>query len=372
MSRKTRMSAGNKFTLGLFAPNCDGGMAITTAPERWRATWDNNRALARLADEVGLEFLLPVARWIGFGGRSEFQRNSLETLTWAEGVLSESKRLMAFGTIHAPLIHPIVAAKQMATIDHVSDGRFGVNVVCGWNDPEFRMFGLVQREHDDRYAYGQEWLDVVRTLWRSEEPTSFNGEYFQLPDLIGRPGPWGDTEPPMMNAGFSEAGRDFASRNCDFLFTTFVDHDQGRKDVAEIKRATKQKYNLSIDLLTVAYVICRPTTKEAQAFHDYYAAEVADGEATDRLIELQGLHAKSFPPDFDFQAFRQRFAGGHGSYPIIGTPDEVAAEIARLSEDGYSGMAFSLVDYLAELPYLGEELIPRLEALRLREPESRG
>ena len=74
MRRVTRMSSGNTLKLGLFAPNCDSGMAITTVPERWNATWDNNLALARLADEVGLEFLLPVARWIGFGGTSQFQR----------------------------------------------------------------------------------------------------------------------------------------------------------------------------------------------------------------------------------------------------------------------------------------------------------
>lgn len=55
------------FQLGLFSPNTESGLAITTAPERWRATWNNNLRLAQLADEVGLDFLLPVARWIDWG-----------------------------------------------------------------------------------------------------------------------------------------------------------------------------------------------------------------------------------------------------------------------------------------------------------------
>jgi FMNH2-dependent dimethyl sulfone monooxygenase len=366
VGRTTRMSSGNTLKLGLFAPNCDGGMAITNVPERWKATWENNLALARLADEAGLEFLLPVARWIGFGGNSEFQRQSLETLTWAEGVLAHTRDLMAFGTIHAPMIHPIVAAKQIATIDHVSAGRFGVNVVCGWNDPEFKMFGMTQRAHDDRYGYGQEWLDVIRTIWRSEDPVDFEGSFFKLPGLIGRPGPFGGTEPALMNAGFSPAGRDFAQRNCEFLVTSFVDHERGRADVLEITARARSEYGRDVGVFAVAYIVCRPTRAEAQEYHHHYANEQADWDATDRLIELQGLHAQSFPPGFDFQAFRQRFSGGHGGYPIIGDPDDVADELTRISATGFSGLAFTLVDYLGELPYLRDEVLPRLVARGLR------
>ena len=71
----------NRFKLGLFSPNCSGGMAITTVAERWQASWANNLALAQLADEVGLEFLLPIARWTGYGGATDFQGDSLETIT---------------------------------------------------------------------------------------------------------------------------------------------------------------------------------------------------------------------------------------------------------------------------------------------------
>src|SRR5260221_11425711 len=64
----------NKLKLGFFSPNCSGGMSVTKVPERWVNSWDNNIRLAKLADEAGIEFLLPIARWIGYGGRTASPR----------------------------------------------------------------------------------------------------------------------------------------------------------------------------------------------------------------------------------------------------------------------------------------------------------
>ena len=166
-------------------------MAITAAPENWRPTWENNIQVARKADEAGLEFLLPIGRWRGYGGKADFQGVSFETVTWAAGLLSTTSRCTVFGDDPRTHIHPIVAAKQMATVDLQSGGRFGLNLVCGWNEDEFQMFGQEQREHDERYEFGQEWLDAVRTLWREEGPVDFEGRFFDLPGLIGRPEPSG-------------------------------------------------------------------------------------------------------------------------------------------------------------------------------------
>ena len=74
-----------------------------------------------------------------------------------------------FGTVHAPLFHPIIAAKQFVTADHISHGRFGLNIVVGWNEDEFQMFGVTQREHEQRYEYAQDWIDAVKSAWGPEE-----------------------------------------------------------------------------------------------------------------------------------------------------------------------------------------------------------
>ena len=67
-----RMHSGNRFKLGLFAVNCSGGLTMTKAPERWEASWGNNLEAARISEEAGLEFILPVARWHGYRGETHF------------------------------------------------------------------------------------------------------------------------------------------------------------------------------------------------------------------------------------------------------------------------------------------------------------
>jgi dimethylsulfone monooxygenase len=367
MARRNSMFNGNALKLGLFAPNCKGGLAITTVPESWEATWPNNLALAQMADEAGIEFILPIARWKGYEGPSRFEEESLETLTWATGLLSQTRNISVFATVHAPMVHPIVAAKQMVTIDHISGGRFGLNVVCGWNQDEFEMFGKEQLEHDERYVYGQEWLDVVRLIWRSEERTDFDGRYFHLSGLIGRSAPY-EGEPILVNAGFSPAGRAFAERNCDFLLTSLVDLESARDDVLSIN-ASAARLGRDIGVLGTAFVVCRPTEAEAREYHHYYAVEHGDWEAAERLMTGMGLHARSFPAEH-YQQFRERFTSGHGTYPLVGTPDQVADELERIAETGMTGLAFGLVDFLAELPYFCDEVLPRLEAKGVRSAAS--
>ena len=119
----------NKFKLGVFSTNADGGLAITTVPERWRASWDDNLNAAGIADRAGLEFLLPIARWRGFGGRTKVREWSFETFTWAAGLAAVTQQIGLFMTVHVPLVHPVYAAKSLATVDHISHGRAGLNIV---------------------------------------------------------------------------------------------------------------------------------------------------------------------------------------------------------------------------------------------------
>jgi alkanesulfonate monooxygenase SsuD/methylene tetrahydromethanopterin reductase-like flavin-dependent oxidoreductase (luciferase family) len=360
------MFNGNKLKLGLFSPNCSGGMAVTTVPERWEASWDNNLALGRLADEAGIEFLLPIARWIGYGGSTDFQGETLETITWASALLASTRRISVFATAHTAFTHPIVAAKQFATMDQVGHGRFGLNVVCGWNKPEYDMFGIpLPSEHTARYAFGQEWFDIVTRIWESDAPFDWDGDFFHLRQVHGAPKPFGGTRPPVMNAGSSTEGREFAARNADFLFTVLIDIAQGAADVESIKERARTGYDRDIDVFTTSYVVCRPTAQEARDYHAHYVDENADWPAVDRLMELQGLHAKSFPPEA-FALFRNRFAAGHGVYPLIGDPDQVADELEKISGAGFAGTTLAFVNYLDELPFFVSEVLPRLEAKGLR------
>ena len=362
---RTTMFNGNKLKLGIFSPNCSGGMAVTKVPERWDASWENNLKLAQMADEAGIEFLLPIARWKGYGGETDFEGSTLETITWACGLLAKTRRITVFGTVHAPLVHPIFAAKQMVTVSHVSEGRFGLNIVCGWNQDEFEMFGIAQREHDTRYEYGQEWWDVVQKIWRENVPFDYEGRFIKLKNVIGKPKPY-KWRPVVMNAGSSTAGRAFGAKNCDFLFTVLIDLEKGKQDVQRTKEIAAG-FGRTVDIFTTSYVVLRPTRKEAQEYHEYYTTKMGDQVAADHLMELQGLHAQSSPAEA-FKSIRQRFFGGHGVYPLIRDPDDVAAELAKISAAGFIGTTITFVNYLDEFPYFRDEVLPRLERLGLRQP----
>jgi alkanesulfonate monooxygenase SsuD/methylene tetrahydromethanopterin reductase-like flavin-dependent oxidoreductase (luciferase family) len=366
LGERLAMYNRNTLKLGLFGENCSSGRAATKVPERWPATWEGNLALARMADEAGIDFLLPIGRWKGYGGETNFEGSTWETVTWACGLLAQTQRITVFGTIHAPLVHPVFSAKQFVTADHIGRGRFGVNVVCGWNQDEFDMFGAQQLEHDARYEQGQEWINVIQQLWEREEPFDFDGTYYRLKGLHAQPKPYGGTRPIIMNAGSSPAGRGFALRNGDYLFSPLRAIEQGAQEVTELKRRARE-LGREVGVFTAGYVVCRPTKREAEEYHRYYAEENGDWGAVDHLVEMGGRFSQSLRPEV-YQQLRIRFAGGYGGYPFVGDPDTVAAEMAKVSAAGYTGLAFSLVNYLDEFPFFRAEVLPRLERLGLRVP----
>ena len=212
------MHNANALKIGLFGANCSSARTATLVPERWLARWPDCLEMARIADDAGIDFILPIGRLKGYGGASNFHCTTFETMTWACGLLAATRRITIFGTVHAPLFPPLIAAKELVTADHIGEGRFGLNLVCGWNEGEFEMFGATLRDHDARYAYAQEWLDIVKLAWSPREDFDFAGQYFTLKGIRAKPKPYGGTRPLIMNAGASATGQAFAIRNCDALF----------------------------------------------------------------------------------------------------------------------------------------------------------
>ncbi len=335
--------------------------------ERWQATWENNAALAAQADAAGIEFMLPIARWRGYGGVTDFQHSTLETITWACGLLASTRRLSVFGTVHVPLVHPIFAAKQFVTADLISRGRFGINIVCGWNQDEFDMFGAEQREHDARYEYADEWFSIIEGLWSNATPFDFAGRYFKLSKVVGDPKPFDNTRPIVMNAAASAAGRMFSIRHGDVLFTTVLELSGATKHVEDIKSLARHNGNERLEVFTHAYVVCRRTRREAEEYHRHYAIEGADWDAVDHLAKMQGLHTQGRAPELR-DKLKFRIAGGHGGLPIVGDPDDVASKLAEVADAGFAGCTITFVDYLGEFPFFKECVLPRLEQAGLRHP----
>jgi len=361
------MFNNNRLKLGIFSANCSSGITAVTVPERWEATWDNNVAIAQKADAAGIECMVPVARWRGYGGETDFQKDTFETLTWATGLLGATRHMTVFGTVHVPLIHPIFAAKQLVTADHVGKGRMGLNIVAGWNFSEFDMFGEAPLEHDERYAYAQEWWDIVKGIWREEGPFGFKGDHFDLKDIVGDPKPYQGERLVTMNAGASPVGREFGAGNFDFLFTPLRDPATATEEVAEAKALAAAAGN-TLHVFALSLIVCKPTQKEAEDYYDYACRQNRDEAAVEKLLAIRGLEADKLDPNF-LEMMRDRLVG-HGLYPIVGDPDHVAGELAKLTDMGFDGTSISWVNYLEEFDIFADEVLPRLERMGLREPFS--
>jgi len=367
LASRRAMHGSNKLQIGLFGANCSSGRAVTLVPERWSGNWTDNKKLAVMSDDAGIDFLLPIGRWKGYGGDTDYQGTTLETITWATGLLGATKRITVFGTVHAPIFNPVVAAKEMVTADHIGEGRFGLNIVVGWNEGEFDMFGVEQRAHEHRYEYAQEWIDVIKMIWSDKEDFDFAGKYLHMKGIKGKPKPVGGTRPVIMNAGASPTGQAFAVKNCDafFLQASRTSLDETAQRVRRAKEAAHAQ-GREIGCYTVGVVTCRPTKKEAEDYFHHCIVERADWNAVDSILAMKDISPQTVPME-EFLKQRSGYAQGMGGLPIVGDPDLVASQLADLSKAGLTGIAISLVNYLAELPYFVDEVCGRLERMGLRQ-----
>jgi hypothetical protein len=139
--------------LGSFSTNLSGGGTISKMSGLLKAEWPATKELARLADDMKFEAIVPVGRWKGFGGETNFNGEGFEVFAWAAGLSEATSYSSVFATSHIPTVHPLFAAKQAAAIDHIGGGRFTLNLVTGWFVPEMDMFGI------------SFWITTAATTW---------------------------------------------------------------------------------------------------------------------------------------------------------------------------------------------------------------
>ncbi len=363
----------NRFKLGIFSANCDGGLTMSLAPERWKADWDDIVAMTQIADAAGLEFILPVAKWRGYQGKANIYGRSFETLTHGAALGAVTKRIAIFSTVHVPLVTPAFGAKAIATIDHVTHGRAGLNIVCGWNQAEFDLHG-VTIDPETRYDHGLEWFQIWAKLLEGGPEFDWDGRFFKLKRLQTDPVSVQRPRPPVMSAGFSPKGRDFAARAADVLFLNVTELDQLPALLADVAQHMG-RYQRTISVFTMGHVVCRPTRRQAEEYFYYFAEEMADTEGQDyyrrnRGVTVPGVDAAPIARPLENRFTRaggKRYAGGYpGAYPFVGSPDDVVEEMARMSAAGLAGCTVAFVDYLREIPFFVQEVLPRLERLGLR------
>jgi FMNH2-dependent dimethyl sulfone monooxygenase len=356
--------------LGLFLPIQSGGWSPSSLPRSTSWEFDYNARLTQRAEELGFDLVFGLAQWMGKGGTGgaiHFREQSLDPFITATSLAAITQRIILISTIHILYgsWHPLYLAKFGATIDHISHGRWGLNVVTGFVPSEARMFGNEQIAHDTRYVMASEFTEMMKVLWASNENLSVEGRYWRLIDAFVTPKPrFG--RPLLVNATGSPAGIAYAAKHSDLVFITSPGGGQ-----ADAALATLPKHNdeikskaaeLEREVKTIInpMIICRPTEQEARAYYDSIVA-AADVEAIEGFIgrRLSG-DAKGWKTDLG--AYR---AVG-GNMQIVGSPTQIVERFLQLKKAGCDGVQLTFFDFAADLEFFGSEVLPLMKQAGLR------
>jgi dimethylsulfone monooxygenase len=345
-------------SLGLFMPNCSNAYSISTykpEPDDW--TYEANARIAHAAEAAGFDFLFPVAKWKGYGGKTDYLGTSLETMTWAGALLATTRRIQVFSTVHVPIFHPLVAAKMGATLDHIGKGRWGLNVVSGWSEREFGMMGIEVLPHGERYARTAAYIEIVKGLWTCE-PGAFEHEskWYRIRGGWVMPQPTRKPHPPIANAGVSEDARELVARLCDWAFISPPSVEACAGLTADI-RARAARYGRTVKCCCYPFVLWRDTEREAN-------------DERRRIIEQMDREAAGnwahglLPQSGSFDNFTlEMFAVGGGALPLIGTREQVAETLDRLYRSGMDGLLMVFLSYYEDTLRFEREIMPLLRQL---------
>jgi dimethylsulfone monooxygenase len=361
--------APNKLILGLFLPMQEGAWSPSRAPRSTSWTFDYLAQCTRQAEDLGFDLAFGLAQWMskgGYGGEMRFREHELDPIIVNTALAAMTKRIVLINTVHLLYAwHPLHLAKFGAALDHISGGRWGVNVVTGYKPSEYRMFGLDMIEHDLRYDMADEFTTLLERLWAEDENLTFEGRWWKTEKAFLAPRP-GTRRPFLVNAASSGAGLAYAAKHSDLIFITSpggADPAKAYETLPPVNARIKDlaaSYGRKVKTIINPHVICRPTEREAQ-------------EAYRRILE----HEDPVAAD----NFVQTFAGGDtkswrghsraqwvigGNVHLVGTPEQIVEGFLKLQAAGCDGVQVNFFDYLPDLAYFGETVIPMMKQAGLR------
>ena len=370
MTSSNPLFNANRLKLGIFGTNGKGG-AQTLAPELYRPTWENSIRTAQIADRAGFEAIVAYARWKGYmPGRPDHPSGVvLDPFTWCAGIAQATKYSAVMATSHAPTIHPITCAKQSATIDIISSGRFGLNVVGGWNKHELEMFGAPMGEHDARYEQLEEWLAVIKKMWTEVEEFDYAGKFYNVLRGASMPKPVQRPHPPIMNAGGSPRGMRFACEHADMCFVILQSNDPAecKRQIDMYKNTARESFGREVQVWTYCPVVQHDTQQEAERYLEYYAVEMEDKASVDAWSAGVGAQSQIASPD-KMRELRKRIAAGAGGNILVGTGEVIASQLHGFADAGLDGVLCSFVDFDDGLERFTAGILPDLEKRGLRSP----
>ncbi|NLP63617.1 dimethylsulfone monooxygenase SfnG [Paraburkholderia sacchari] len=365
MSQTSHTNDAVKFAY--WVPNVSGGLVVSTIEQRTDWSLDYNQRLAQAAERAGFEYALSQIRFTaGYG--AEYQH---ESVSFSQALLQSTTKLKVLAAILPGPWHPAVVAKQIATIDHISNGRIAINVVSGWFKGEFTGIGEPWLEHDERYRRSNEFIRALKGIW-TEDNFTFKGDFYRFNNYTLSPKPVQKPHPEIFQGGSSRAARDNAASVSDWYFTNGNTPENLKAQIDDI-RAKAAQNNHQVRIGVNAFVIARDTEEEAKAVlddiikHAHVEAVHAFGDAVKEAgkasPEGEGNWAKS-----TFEDLVQYNDGFRTN--LIGTPQQIAERIVELKSIGVDLVLTGFLHFIEEVEYFGEKVLPlvrELEAQRQKQ-----
>ena len=334
-------------------------------------TWKLNRTVTQMAEAAGFEFALAQVKWRGYGGASAHWDYSLESFTLISALAAVTDRIQLYASVGIKSIHPVIAAKMAVTLDEVSGGRFGLNIVAGWNQFEYAQMGLWDGDeyYRLRYDYAEEYFQVLSRLWATGR-ASFSGRYFQVEDCASLPVP--GRRLPIICAGQSADSLAFTARHGDFGFVgRQKDTPESLGELGRRLTGLGAAQGRRVGCYTLLNVIAEATEAEAIARRDHFVAH-SDPVAIEEWVRTATLDTNRSGYD-QLTPLQRTF----GAQPYIASSyEKVAAHFDALAAEGLAGACLVFPDFTNDLARFIEHVVPRMTcrggARRLSQPRMMG
>ena len=350
--------------VGVFIPIGNNGWIASANSPQYKPTFDLNRAIVEKAESYGFDFALSMIKLHGYGGPTEYWDYNLESFTLMAGLAAVTKRIKLFASVAVLTLPPAMVARMAVTIDSIAPGRFGVNIVSGWQKAEYDQMGLWPGDEyfGYRYDYSTEYVAVMRELWETGR-SDFKGQHFTMNDCHLLPKP---THPiTVVSAGQSDRGMKFVADYCDYNFVAAFDDNNPKAVAATIERLKKATAGVErkIGALVLLTVIADETEEKAQARLNYYNAG-ADVEAL-AWMSGQSLKDVNMSKESTAALLSKARETAKASYlqTFCGSYAQVAAYLDEIAEiDGVAGVMITFDDFLTGMDQFGQRIQPLMKS----------
>jgi pyrimidine oxygenase len=341
--------------MGVFMPIANNGWIISKNAPQYMPTWELNRSIAQYAESIGFDYVFSMIKWRGFGGATRHWDYSLESMTLMSALAAVTERIGIIASVQPLVFNPVVAAKMAATVDEISGGRFGINLVTGQYFDEYAQMGVLPDGYASaRYDYAQEWTEAVKRLW-TEDNVDFTGKYYEITNCTSNPKPVRQPHPPIVCAGMSERGMEFTARNGERCFITGTDFDS-LKVTSKRAKEVAATFDTTIKTDTVLVLILADTDAEAQTQLESYR-EGVDVEAWKNIF---GIYAKDVEGASSRTVIERAKRDVFFAFlPVAGSAETVAGILGDLVVGGdLDGILLTFPDYLDGLRRFNDDVKP--------------